>query len=100
MPSKMSHAMQTVAMAICALLITTASADEILDQAKSFIDGKQPQVAYGMLKPLEDDRAGDPNFDYLLGLSAPPRLIEFGTAVRTRQWAGAGRTGARLFSPG
>lgn len=47
-----------------------AYADEVLDRAKQLIEAKDPQAAYQLLSPLQSERAGDPKFDYLLGLAA------------------------------
>ena len=44
--------------------------DAALDQAKSHLTAGNPQAAYDLLKPLETERAGEPAFDYLLGISA------------------------------
>ena len=55
-------------------LVTFATAalaqDPTLDQARSLIDAKRPAEAFNLLSPLEQARAGDPQFDYLLGLAA------------------------------
>ena len=34
------------------------------------LDGGNPQAAYNLLSPLQSQRAGDPDYDYLLGVSA------------------------------
>jgi outer membrane protein len=47
-----------------------ASADETLDQARQLLSDRQAAAAYQLLAPLEDERAGTPDFDYLLGLAA------------------------------
>jgi hypothetical protein len=55
------------------LLIACASAgaaDQTLLNAKALIDGGNPQAAYDMLAPLQSERAGDPEFDFLLGSAA------------------------------
>ena len=39
-------------------------------RARTLIDSKQPQAAFDLLDPLEETRAGDPAFDYLLGQAA------------------------------
>jgi len=44
--------------------------DAALEQAKAHMAAGNPQAAYAVLKPLESERAGDPAFDYLLGISA------------------------------
>lgn len=56
-----------------ALLFFAAAAlaqDATLDRAHSLIQSKQGKEAYALLSPLEQQRAGDPEFDYLLGLAA------------------------------
>lgn len=47
-----------------------AAEDSALREAKSLLDAGQAQQAYDLLKPMEDDEAGNPAFDYLLGLAA------------------------------
>src|SRR5687768_11473651 len=44
--------------------------DATLDQARRLIDSRQPKEAFALLSPMEQQRAGDPDFDYLLGLAA------------------------------
>lgn len=46
------------------------SADEALVEARSLIQRKQFGQAYTLLEPLTDERAGSPEFDYLLGIAA------------------------------
>ncbi len=53
-----------------AVLSFSALADQILDRAKRLLEQKQPAQAYELLFPLEADRAGNPEFDYLLGIAA------------------------------
>ncbi len=53
-----------------AALSLTALADQALDRAKQLLAQKQPSQAYELLLPLEAQRAGDPEFDYLLGIAA------------------------------
>ena len=45
-------------------------ADATLTQAQQLLESKDGQAAYDLLKPLEGDRAGDPEFDLLLGAAA------------------------------
>jgi hypothetical protein len=52
------------------LLRSIALADEITDRARGFLQQKNPQAAYRLLLPLESQRAGDPEYDYLLGIAA------------------------------
>jgi tetratricopeptide (TPR) repeat protein len=57
-----------VAALACASL--TAAADAITDRAKALLQRQDAQAAYKLLLPLEPQRAGDPEFDYLLGIAA------------------------------
>ena len=41
-----------------------------VQDAQALIDGGEPQAAYRILKPEERARAGEPDFDYVLGLAA------------------------------
>lgn len=63
---------------LLALGAATAQADALTDQAKRLLDAKEPAKAYALLQPLEAQRAGDPDFDYLLGLAA----LDSGNAER------------------
>ncbi|MEO8719085.1 MAG: porin family protein [Burkholderiales bacterium] len=47
-----------------------AAADAVTDRAKALIQRGDAAGAYKLLQPLEPQRAGDPDFDYLLGLAA------------------------------
>lgn len=51
-------------------LAQAASSDPVLTQADQLISQRQASAAFDLLAPLEDERAGDPDYDYLLGLSA------------------------------
>ena len=53
-----------------AFLSLSALADQALDRAKQLLEQKQPSRAYELLLPLEAQRAGEPEFDYLLGIAA------------------------------
>ncbi|RME34317.1 MAG: DUF560 domain-containing protein [Gammaproteobacteria bacterium] len=57
-----------------ALLILLATlpvrADEVLDRARELMEQNRPQAAYELLAPLQAERAGDPDYDYLLGVAA------------------------------
>lgn len=61
-----------LALALFALspLALAATSDPTLAQAEKLLDQKQPRSAYELLAPLEDERGGDPDYDYLLGLAA------------------------------
>ena len=56
--------------ALMLLFQSIAVADEITDRALALIQQKNPQAAYRLLQPLESQRAGDPEYDYLLGIAA------------------------------
>ena len=63
---------------INATLAQATWADTTLDQAETFLNNKQIVQAYDLLAPLEDDRAGDPAYDYLYGMV----LLEAGEPSR------------------
>lgn len=46
------------------------AADETVLRAKQQLDNGDAQGAYNLLMPLQSERAGDPEYDYVLGLSA------------------------------
>lgn len=46
------------------------AADETLLQAKQHLDNGNAQAAYSLLVPIQTERAGDPEFDFLLGSAA------------------------------
>jgi len=52
------------------LLSSAFAQDAALDRARQLIDSKQGKAAYDLLAPLEQQRAGNPQYDYLLGLAA------------------------------
>lgn len=56
--------------AMLAVAAGLARADAITDQAKQFLDNGNAKAAYALLEPLEPQRAGDPHYDFLLGLAA------------------------------
>ena len=47
-----------------------AAQDATLDEAKQMMARRDATGAYALLKPLEDKRAGEPDYDYLLGIAA------------------------------
>jgi tetratricopeptide (TPR) repeat protein len=59
---------------ICASLLLCvslgAAADAVTDRAKALLQRQDAQGAYKLLLPLEPQRAGDPEYDYLLGIAA------------------------------
>lgn len=66
----------TGVVARCAFVFSLAAfafnalADALTDRAKRLLEQKQPKQAYELLLPQEGARAGDPEFDYLLGVAA------------------------------
>jgi cytochrome c-type biogenesis protein CcmH/NrfG len=46
------------------------AADETLSRAKQQHDSRQAKEAYTLLAPLQSERAGEIEYDYLLGLAA------------------------------
>lgn len=52
------------------LPLSALAADDLLIQAKQQLDNGNPQEAYNLLVPLQSTRAGDPEFDFLLGSAA------------------------------
>jgi len=45
-------------------------ADQVLDQAKKLVEERKAREAYQLLMPLQPERAGEPEYDYLLGIAA------------------------------
>ncbi|HQV21514.1 MAG TPA: tetratricopeptide repeat protein, partial [Agitococcus sp.] len=60
------------------LTIPPVFADSVLDQAQKLINTNKYIQAYDLLAPLEDERAGQPDYDYLYGLT----LLEAGEPSR------------------
>ncbi|MEI7613531.1 MAG: surface lipoprotein assembly modifier [Betaproteobacteria bacterium] len=67
-----------MAVVLLALLSQTAMADELTDRAKALLDQRKAGEAFALLDPAEAERAGDVEFDLLLGISA----IESGQNTR------------------
>jgi outer membrane protein len=44
--------------------------DTLIERARRLLEQRQPRQAYDLLLPHESLRAGDPEFDYLLGIAA------------------------------
>lgn len=47
-----------------------AFADQVLDQAKKLLEERKAREAYQLLIPLQSKRAGEVEYDYLLGIAA------------------------------
>lgn len=58
------------ALAVGCLACRPAFADQVLDQAKKLLEAKRPKEAFDLLRPLEAKRAGEIEYDYLLGIAA------------------------------
>jgi tetratricopeptide (TPR) repeat protein len=50
--------------------VLARAADETLHRAEALLAAGSPQQAYQLLAPLQDARAGEPDYDYLLGVAA------------------------------
>jgi tetratricopeptide (TPR) repeat protein len=50
--------------------LSVSAADDVLMQAKQQLDNGNAQNAYNLLIPLQSARAGDPEYDFLLGSAA------------------------------
>ncbi|HEX5276872.1 MAG TPA: tetratricopeptide repeat protein [Fluviicoccus sp.] len=48
-------------------LALPAAADDVLQQAAALLAQQKPAEALSLLAPLEEERAGNPDYDYLLG---------------------------------
>jgi hypothetical protein len=51
-------------------LALAANTDPVLAKADQLLKQRQPQEAFNLLAPLEDERSGQPDYDYLYGLAA------------------------------
>lgn len=69
----MKKTKNTIRMALLAAGLLAASAvqaDAVTDNARSLLDKGDAKAAYAILEPLETERAGNPEYDFLLGLAA------------------------------
>ena len=60
-------------LSICILFVfltQDAFADAVIDEARELLSRNQTEAAFALLDPLEAERSGDPEFDYLLGFTA------------------------------
>ncbi|MBI2992544.1 MAG: tetratricopeptide repeat protein [Gammaproteobacteria bacterium] len=65
---KITHVVAAVVIVCC--MTGVAAADELLQRAEQLIAEKKAGEAYALLVAREQDRAGSPDFDLLLGLAA------------------------------
>lgn len=71
MKSNQSRWCRPIRWALClGLCVSPAFADTILAQAQQWIKSHEADKAYLLLKPLEQERAGEAEFDYWLGTAA------------------------------
>lgn len=70
MKTKSIRRISLVVAAAFALQVSSAFADELTDKAKALVDGGKGAEAYKLLEPAESIRAGEPEYDFLLGLAA------------------------------
>ena len=77
---------------------TSASTQQILTEAEGLLERGQSQRAYDLLRPLESQLAGNPLYDYLLGIAAldSGRLSEAIFALRRALSVEPGFSGARM----
>jgi tetratricopeptide (TPR) repeat protein len=59
-----------VGVVLASVSLIAQAADEMLVRAKSLLDSNNAQAAYNLLAPVQSQRAGDPDYDYLLGVAA------------------------------
>ncbi len=59
-----------LALSMACVAISAQAQDGLLNQASSLLAAKDAAAAYALLAPAEAQRAGDPSFDYLLGIAA------------------------------
>ncbi|MBI4989617.1 MAG: DUF560 domain-containing protein [Rhodocyclales bacterium] len=61
---------RTALFAAALLAAGAAQADAVTDNARALLDRGDAKAAFALLEPLEPQRAGDPDYDFLLGLAA------------------------------
>lgn len=61
---------RTLVLAALCFYALGAAADATTDRARALLQRNESGAAYKLLLPLESQRAGDPEYDYLLGVSA------------------------------
>ena len=72
MPSKHKHLSRCVLALLAGLIVSQAHAevDALVTSARTLLDQSQAQKAFDLLEPQEATRAGDPDFDTVLGIAA------------------------------
>lgn len=66
----MRRAIALLALSPFVSMAIAADRDPAVLQAESLLAKQQPNSAYLLLAPLEDEKGGDPDFDYVLGQAA------------------------------
>ncbi len=64
------HIKNCLLVLICALPCVVLAQDAVLKNAQELMAARQPEKAYSLLAEQETARAGNANFDYLLGIAA------------------------------
>lgn len=64
------HAHRALLAALLVACSLGAYADAVTDRAAALLKRNDARAAYTLLLPLESQRAGDPEYDYLLGIAA------------------------------
>ena len=59
-----------VVVVLLTITMITFAADDVLQQAKQLLSTSHAQAAYDLLNPLQEERAGQPEYDFLLGRAA------------------------------
>ncbi len=67
LPNRWTRVVLAALLAACS---ASAFSDELTDRARSLLTQRQAKQAYELLLPQESSRAGDPEYDYLLGIAA------------------------------
>lgn len=60
---------QALALALSVFCVA-AQADELIDKARGLLAARDAKAAFELLSPREPERAGNPEFDHLLGVAA------------------------------
>ena len=59
-----------IGLGLATLCSLPVAADDVVQRAKARLEANDPQAAYDLLSPLQSVWAGDPEYDYLLGVAA------------------------------
>jgi tetratricopeptide (TPR) repeat protein len=67
---KTKNTIRMVLLAAGFFAASAVQADAVTDNARALLDKGDAKAAYAILEPLETERAGNPDYDFLLGLAA------------------------------